>query len=354
MVLLGDVDAVADLGLFVQVCVNAIAQSAVFCAAQAHQGRIHAVRLRLSRRFERRLFLAQTVSLGDELGMFLFQLLQLGTVCAQRLDAVVELVQALVQLVAARFQFVKLLVLLLEALGLVGGERHAGAQFVLARGQVHDGVFDASRTRCVLRKLRLHIRQGVCRRRAGARPRREQLGRHVGGVAQRPQFVAGEREHGLERLLVDVGHQRRVAHQAIGVLRARELDLFGLAELVGTIGLVGIPDVIPCEEQRPGPFGVERLVGVAVPARLFPSEQHAAHEGGERGLACLVAAEHHVEMRRKRTHYLVGEGAEAGHLDELEVGCLRGVVAAHLSSPRLSRSSTRLSASSAKRSMRFA
>ena len=134
---------------------------------------------------------------------------------------------------------------------------------------------------------------------------REQLGRHVGGIAQLAQLVAGQAKHGAVRFAVDVVGDRRVSLQAVGVADARCLR-------VPSPVLVG-------EEQRSRTFRVVGLVGVALAARLFPTEQDAADELGKRGLAGLVATEHHVHARPERPDQAVGERAERVHLDMFQI-----------------------------------
>ena len=145
------------------------------------------------------------------------------------------------------------------------------------------------------------MRRGSPRSRAG----REQLGRHVGGVTQLAQLVAGQAEHGAVRFAVDVVGDRRVALQAVGVADARCLR-------VPSPVLVG-------EEQRSRTFRVIGLVSVALTARLFPTEQDATDELGKRGLAGLVATEHHVHARPERPDQAVGERAERVHLDMFQI-----------------------------------
>ena len=145
------------------------------------------------------------------------------------------------------------------------------------------------------------MRRGSPRAGAG----REQLGRHVGGVAQLAQLVAGQAEHGAVRFAVDVVDDRRVALQAINIADARCLR-------VPRPILVG-------EEQRSRTFRIVGLVGVALTARLFPTKQDAANELGERGLAGLVSAEHHVHARPERPDQAVGERAERVHLDMFQI-----------------------------------
>ena len=145
------------------------------------------------------------------------------------------------------------------------------------------------------------MRRGSPRARAG----RKQLGRHVGGVAQLAQLVAGQAEHGAVRFAVDVVGDRRVSLQAIGVADARCLR-------VPSPVLVG-------EEQRSRTFRVVGFVGVALAACLFPTEQHTADELGERGLASLITAEHHVHTRPERPDQAVGERTEGVHLDMFQI-----------------------------------
>ena len=145
------------------------------------------------------------------------------------------------------------------------------------------------------------MRRGSPRSGAG----REQLGRHVGGVAQLAQLVAGQAEHGAVRFAIDVVGNRRVALQAVGVADARCLR-------VPRPVLVG-------KEQRSRTFRVVGLVGVALAAGLFPTEQHTADELGERGLASLIAAEHHVHTWPERPDQAVGEGAKRVHLDMFQI-----------------------------------
>ena len=134
---------------------------------------------------------------------------------------------------------------------------------------------------------------------------REQLCRHIGGVAQLAQLVAGQAEHGSVRLAVDIVGDRCIALQAIGVADAR--------------GLRRLRAVLVGEEQRSCTFGIIGLVGVALAAGPFPTEQDAADELGERGLAGLVAAEHHVHARPEGPDQAVGERAERIHLDMFQV-----------------------------------
>ena len=134
---------------------------------------------------------------------------------------------------------------------------------------------------------------------------REQLCRHIGGVAQLAQLVAGQAEHGAVRFAVDVVGDRRVALQPIGIADARDSRCLR-AVLVG-------------KEQRSRTFGVIGLVGVALAAGLFPTEQDATYELGKRGLAGLVAAEHHVHARPERPDQAVRERAERVHLDMFQI-----------------------------------
>ena len=134
---------------------------------------------------------------------------------------------------------------------------------------------------------------------------REQLRRHIGGVAQLAQLIAGQAEHGAVRFAVDIVGDRRVALQAIGVADAGSLR--------------GLGTVLIGEKQRSRPFGVIGLVGVALAAGFFPAEQNTANEMGKRGLTSLVAAEHHVHARSKRPDQAIGERAERIHLDMFQV-----------------------------------
>ena len=160
---------------------------------------------------------------GDLIGQRVYLAVELLDVRARgrkRLDVGVERVETRQQLVALRLELAELLVLTLEALGFFGGCGHAGAQVALLRREVRDGVLDAGGARGVLGEALLHGGQRMRGRRAGARPCGEQLRRDVGGVAQRPQLVAREREHRLERFLVDVGHKGSIALQAVAVADA--------------------------------------------------------------------------------------------------------------------------------------
>ena len=179
------------------------------------------------------LLVAQRRYLVGQRVYLVIQLLDVRALDGQRLDRRVQSIEARQKLVALGFQLAELLILPLEALGLLGGGRHLGAQLVLLRREVGDGVLDAGRARSVLGQLLLHGGKSMSRRSARSRTGGEQLSRNVGGVAQRPQLVAGQGEHRLKRLFVEVGHEGCVALQAVAVAHARELELDKALGIVG-------------------------------------------------------------------------------------------------------------------------
>ncbi len=175
----------------------------------------------------------------------------------------------------------------------------------------------------------------MSRRRPGPRARREKLRGGVRRVAQRAQLIAVEGKHRAVRVLIDVSHQPFVPLEAVGIALARER--VGFRGLTST----GTGDF---EQQRACPLGPLRLVGVAVAAGLFPTEQHAAHKRGDSGLACLVGAEHDVQRRAERTDNRVVETPEALQMQGAQVN--RGTFAHRPSPPCSRRSSTKRVASS--------
>ena len=233
----------------------------------------------------------------------------------------------------------KFFVLLLEPLCLFGSLLHLSTDLFLPRLQVDQRMLDACRPRSVFRQTFLHAGERMRGRRACARPRCEQLRRHLGGITQRPERIAVEREHGAERLFVDVGRNRSVAYKTVGIAHAGKLRF--LSRSVS-------------EKQRAGTLAVFRLVRIARAPRVFPSEQNTAHERGQRGFARFVRAAHDVQAGLERADHLVGESSVACYPDMLEMQGGKGLSHArpivsfkstHEPSPRLSKSRTRSFAS---------
>ena len=223
-VVLRQIDGVLAFRLVDRQRVDLVAQGALFRRWQLNQLRHAAVGGAMGCD-QHVLLVAQRRYLVGQRVYLVIQLLDVRALDGQRLDRRVQSIEARQKLVALGFQLAELLILPLEALGLLGGGRHLGAQLVLLRREVGDGVLDAGGARSVLSQLFLHGGQRVSGRSARSRTGGEQLSRNVGGVAQRPQLVAGQGEHRLKCLFVDVGHEGCVALQAVAVAHARELEL---------------------------------------------------------------------------------------------------------------------------------
>ena len=157
----------------------------------------------------------------------------------------------------------ELLVLAAHALGNLGSAGHLLLRIRKLRAQVHKRFLGACGARGAGSKAPLHHGERVRGGRPRARPRCEQARRDIGGVAQAAQLIAGEREHGRERLAIDIVHEGSVALESLRIAASGKLDLAAFAIV---------------EEQRARAVCCLRLVGVAHPARLFPTEEHSADE----------------------------------------------------------------------------
>ena len=202
------------------------------------------------------------VLLGDFLALRR-ELLDARATRGKLLDARVQFRQARAERLALGLHLVEFLVLATQALGYLSGASHLLFRVRKLRAQVHKRFLGACGARSAGSKAPLHhgerVRWGCPR----ARPRCEQARRDIGGVAQAAQLVAGEREHGRERLAIDIVHEGGVALEAFCIAASGKLDLAAFAIV---------------EEQRARAVCCLRLVGVAHPARLFPTEEHPADE----------------------------------------------------------------------------
>ena len=173
---------------------------------------------------------AQTLLLGAQFCDLLLQvgfvrlgLFQRFAVRLQRFDGGVQVADLRQQLIALRLHLGELVVLALQALHAIGFRGDAPAQVVLLGFKLHQGFLGCRRLRSELGQALLERRQRMRRGSPRAGTGREQLRRHIGGVAQLAQLIAGQAEHGSVRFAVDVFGNRRVALQAVGVADARGL-----------------------------------------------------------------------------------------------------------------------------------
>ena len=200
--------------------------------------------------------------LGDFLALRR-ELLDARATRGKLLDARVQFRQARAEGVTLGLHLVEFLVLATQALGYLSGASHLLFRARKLRSQVHKRFLGACGARGAGGKAPLHRRERVRRGCPRARPRREQACRNVSGVAQAAQLVACEREHGRERLAVDVVDKGNIALESLRIAASGKLDLAAFTIV---------------EEQRARAICCLRLVGVAHPARLFPTEEHSADE----------------------------------------------------------------------------